>query len=69
MKRSTSELYGTVPRDILDTRNSLAKYFIEASKKKIKEIQSVGFYKRDEALLNDCIKAKEHWEKLLDEEI
>lgn len=69
MKRSTSELYGAVPRDILDTRNSLAKYFIEASKKQIKEIQKIELNKRDEALLNDCIKAKEHWEKLLDEEI
>ena len=69
MKRSTHELYGEVPRDILETRNSLAKFFIGASKERIEELQSIPYIQTDDALIEDCLKAQEHWEKLLREEI
>ena len=69
MKRSTTELYGAVPRDIIETRNSLAKFFIGASKKRIEELQSIPYIQTDDALIEDCLKAQEHWEKLLREEI
>jgi len=64
MKRSTNELYGIVPRDILETRNSLAKYFISAAKKKIIDLNEVAIETRDNRLIDDCLKAVEHWERL-----
>ena len=69
MKRSTTELYGAVPRDILETRDSLAMFFIVASRDRLKELQSVPYKEMDDALIEDCLKAQEHWEKLLREEI
>ena len=69
MTRSTHELYGEVPRDILETRNSLARYFKDAAKKRVTVLQKVPFNNRDDALINDCLKAQEHWKKLLEEEI
>jgi len=69
MQRTTTELYGVVPRDIFETRNSLAKFFIEASQKKIRELQSVPYVQTDDALIEDCLKAQDHWKKLLEEEL
>jgi len=67
MRRITSELYGVVPKEILEKRKELAEYFIKAAKKRVKELQKVEFLKRDDALINDCLKAQEHWKKLGEE--
>ncbi len=69
MRRNTTELYGIVDSDILESRDRIAKYFKKKAKKRITELQEVNFQDRDDFLLNDCLKAVSFWNDLLNEEI
>jgi len=69
MNRTTKELYGIVPSDIIATRNSLAKYFIDSANKRIVELNKVLYMDRNDELITDCIKAREFWEKLISEDL
>jgi len=69
MKRTTTELYGYVPKEMLDKRAFLAKFFKARAKIRVAELQKVKFEDRDDALINDCLKAQKHWQRFLDEEI
>ena len=69
MKRTTIELYGDVEKEIIETRNSLARYFIAKAKKRIEALCQDGVKDIDDALLNDVLKAKDFWERLMREEV
>jgi len=69
MRRTTTELYGYVPKEILDKGKVLANFFIAKAKIRVTELQKEKFEDRDDALINDCLKAQTHWRRLRDEEI
>lgn len=64
MRRTTKELYGEVPKVIFIVRAFLANYFIKASKRTVTKLQLVSMKERDDALIEDCLKAQEYWDRL-----
>ena len=69
MKRTTVELYGPVPNYIIKKRKELAEFFIDRANKRIVELLKTPLMERDDALIDDIIKARKFWQRLQEEKI
>lgn len=64
----TTYLFGEdVDPVVIETRNSVARYFIKKAKGQIHKLLIPPLFQRDEKRINASIKAKKHWEDILEE--